>query len=88
MKIQATEIVINSNLEESIISVISSQYNDQSSAKIIDNLVIDGTVGKSTFLNNPDCKYSRGIITYYFIASKVSDELTRVEVCYNIEYSA
>jgi len=87
MKIQATEIVINKNAEDAIISVVCSQYNKQTSEKIIDNLVVDGCVGKSSFLNNPDCKFTCGIITYYFILSKVSDELTRVDVCYNTEYT-
>jgi len=83
MKIDRTEIFLNSTIEKSILDTIKNAYNESHSSKILENLKIDGNVGTSTFLNNPDCKFTKGMVTYYIIVTVINNDLIRVELCYN-----
>ena len=83
MKITNTSVFKSDSFLEAITAGINEQYNKASAAKVIDSLVVNGSVGISSTVE--DFETFSLTKTNYFIASEIASCLIRVEFCCETE---
>jgi len=80
MKVSNISIIKGQTAEQSIIDAISEMFNSRASESFISCLIVDGMVG--TCIQKVDNEISKAYTTTsYFIATKITNDLIRVEYC-------